>query len=248
MNQTMTWALTYLLLIPLFAGLYLLTPSEFRHSTLPYESDVRLLKSSIDDEVLSLIREHRVGGVPDSLPDGTWQMVATSSDQAVISYWLLFVERVDRESIDEKKQQITLSYSCQIPLNISSNHKKEYYTMNCFEMSIADLERSSYTGQVEGDFRIGYGFVGKENIGINQLINKYRLALDGNDSSAGFFNRYIRMLYFSTVTHTTLGYGDIVPINTVARSLVAFQSILGIVVMGLFLNSIARNLALKKSA
>lgn len=47
-----------------------------------------------------------------------------------------------------------------------------------------------------------------------------------------------RMLYFSTVTITTLGFGDIVPVEPVARLLVAVESILGIILMGLFLNAL----------
>jgi hypothetical protein len=54
---------------------------------------------------------------------------------------------------------------------------------------------------------------------------------------------YVRMFYFSAVTITTLGYGDIVPITTTARILVAFESIAGIVLIGLFLNSLSREQA-----
>lgn len=49
-----------------------------------------------------------------------------------------------------------------------------------------------------------------------------------------------RMFYFSAVTITTLGYGDIVPITNRARITVAVESILGIVFVGLFINSLFR--------
>ena len=48
-----------------------------------------------------------------------------------------------------------------------------------------------------------------------------------------------RMLYFSAVTQTTLGYGDIVPISDRTRLAVALQTVLGIVMIGLFLNSLS---------
>ena len=51
---------------------------------------------------------------------------------------------------------------------------------------------------------------------------------------------YARMFYFSAVTITTLGYGDIVPITSLSRTLVAFESNAGIVLIGLFLNSLSR--------
>lgn len=47
-------------------------------------------------------------------------------------------------------------------------------------------------------------------------------------------------MYFSVVTITTLGYGDITPQTEMARSLAALESIFGIVLIGLFLNSVAR--------
>jgi len=50
---------------------------------------------------------------------------------------------------------------------------------------------------------------------------------------------YWRMLYFSAMTTTTVGYGDIVPITPFARFLAALQAISGIMLIGLFLNSLA---------
>lgn len=50
---------------------------------------------------------------------------------------------------------------------------------------------------------------------------------------------YWRMLYFSGVTITTLGYGDIVPITTRSRLFVSLEAILGIITVGLFLNALA---------
>jgi hypothetical protein len=48
-----------------------------------------------------------------------------------------------------------------------------------------------------------------------------------------------RMLYFSSVVITTLGLGDIVPITDEARTFVAIEAMIGIILIGLFLNSIA---------
>ena len=48
------------------------------------------------------------------------------------------------------------------------------------------------------------------------------------------------MFYLSTVTITTLGYGEIVPITTPARLLVAFEAFLGTVIIGLYLWALTR--------
>jgi voltage-gated potassium channel Kch len=46
----------------------------------------------------------------------------------------------------------------------------------------------------------------------------------------------IKSIYFSVVTITTLGFGDIYPVNDIARILTAIESVIGIVIIGFFLN------------
>ena len=48
-----------------------------------------------------------------------------------------------------------------------------------------------------------------------------------------------RMLYFSAVTITTVGYGDVIPLTGAARFFAAFEATLGIILLGLFINSLA---------
>ena len=50
---------------------------------------------------------------------------------------------------------------------------------------------------------------------------------------------YIECLYFSIVTITTLGYGDITPLDEIGQLVTASESLLGVVSIGLFLNAIA---------
>jgi hypothetical protein len=54
---------------------------------------------------------------------------------------------------------------------------------------------------------------------------------------------YVRMFYFSAVTITTLGYGDITPVTSTARLLVSMEAIAGVVLVGFFLNAVARRLS-----
>ncbi|MBB4372762.1 hypothetical protein GGD63_005574 [Bradyrhizobium sp. cir1] len=51
--------------------------------------------------------------------------------------------------------------------------------------------------------------------------------------------KFDRMLYFSVVVLTTLGFGDIVPMTPWSRRLVAGEAILGMIIMGLMLNAVA---------
>ena len=50
---------------------------------------------------------------------------------------------------------------------------------------------------------------------------------------------YLRMLYFSSIVITTVGFGDIVPISILSRSSVAIEAVVGVILAGLFLNAIA---------
>jgi len=50
---------------------------------------------------------------------------------------------------------------------------------------------------------------------------------------------YGRMCYFSSVVITTVGFGDIVPITAISRSIVAIEAVLGVILAALFLNAVA---------
>ncbi|TBZ35965.1 two pore domain potassium channel family protein [Rhizobium leguminosarum bv. viciae] len=51
------------------------------------------------------------------------------------------------------------------------------------------------------------------------------------------------MTYVSAVVITTLGLGDIVPISPMARTLVAAEAVIGILLAGLFLNALASQMS-----
>jgi hypothetical protein len=66
-------------------------------------------------------------------------------------------------------------------------------------------------------------------------------ALRGDPTAAP--RAWLRMLYFSASTQTTLGYGDIVPLTDMARAAVMAQAVLGgVFVPGMFLWALTRRL------
>ncbi len=67
-----------------------------------------------------------------------------------------------------------------------------------------------------------------------------------NTESNAFFS-FWHSIYFSIVTITTLGFGDIYPITTCSRMLVSLESIGGVVFIGLFLNALSSEQAKKVS-
>ena len=50
------------------------------------------------------------------------------------------------------------------------------------------------------------------------------------------------MLYYSIVTLTTLGYGDILPTNSLAMMAAGFESIVGVLYIAVMIGSIVGNL------
>ncbi|MEM7097959.1 MAG: potassium channel family protein [Pseudomonadota bacterium] len=69
-------------------------------------------------------------------------------------------------------------------------------------------------------------------------MKSYNMAFNGRPYLVE--GQYSRMLYLSAVTQTTLGFGDIVPVGETSRALVGSQAFLGVLVVGLFLNALAR--------
>ncbi len=71
-------------------------------------------------------------------------------------------------------------------------------------------------------------------------LQRFYAAVQGDPSYAS--GSWLRMLYLSAITITTLGFGDITPVSESARMSIALEAVLGIVVIGLFLSALAQSL------
>lgn len=98
------------------------------------------------------------------------------------------------------------------------------------------------------DFVSGYGFRPSRVVRLLCLVIGVFSALNffldtcivGSSNSLNV----IDSIYFTVVTITTLGFGDITPLTLIGRLFVTFQALLGFVVMSLFLAAVA-NVALR---
>jgi hypothetical protein len=71
---------------------------------------------------------------------------------------------------------------------------------------------------------------------LETQFDRFYRSLTGDPNA--FSHSFIRMTYFSAETITTLGFGDIMPTTDRSRVLVAIEAMFGVVVAGLFLNSL----------
>lgn len=76
------------------------------------------------------------------------------------------------------------------------------------------------------------------------LLEHYYQAMNGRPGMPGNVFRLdhlVRMLHFSAATITTTGYGDIVPTTTATRAWAMIESLLGVLLAGMFINSVFSN-------
>ena len=79
------------------------------------------------------------------------------------------------------------------------------------------------------------------SVAESDAIKRYFRGYNGNPTDIN--ENFWRMMYFSVVVLTTIGFGDIVPITNVARFAVAIEAVTGITLVGLFLNALANRIA-----
>lgn len=82
------------------------------------------------------------------------------------------------------------------------------------------------------------------NLSINTIHNNFRFtqAFNFGDGLSGI----IDALYFSVITMTTLGYGDIFPHTVIARIIVAFECLTGYLMFGIMIGIITRGISFTK--
>ncbi len=69
---------------------------------------------------------------------------------------------------------------------------------------------------------------------INYLGDEYDYVKELNSNIYSY--EYIDFLYFSAITATTLGYGDILPNSKLVRILVALETVFEVIIMGIFIS------------
>ena len=160
--------------------------------------------------------------------------------------------------VDDSNIAIDLYHS--LYKNSSETHQPEYAVESLYRMKVAEskqLDSKSRRKQINRkeylkeklkhwmhDFVSGYGLrVGKVFRFLLIVISIFTLL---NYSLKSFiFNEaeslsLVDAFYFTCVTITTLGYGDIAPTSQIGRFLIVIQVLVGFVVISLFLSATAK--------
>lgn len=240
----------YVALIPSFAVYYNSVAEEFFHSTAKYETDILGDGSQLRNDLASLvkdqfieangshvklvdewivdIREFRIGKA--SFVDGNLHFEA----------YMRFFSEDGRMTAGPKSFRFDAEPSTVVGERGSADRIVIKIPIGDQEASWPVKSNDIFAGKIRNLETPRRGVLALP-MAIQDRISALKNSFDGFPArSTGTFDR---LFYFSAVTQTTLGFGDIVPISERTRLAVGLQSVLGIVIIGLFLNSLAQPLS-----
>jgi Ion channel len=250
---SMAYALSYLGAIPIFATLYCLLPHDFYHSTVQHES-------VLDEDAETILRHIRE-------EVGAEFQKEHESPAKDVGLWNVNITAIRFHSLRPSGKKIGFDMTIPLR-GIGENGGQEMITSVHVDFDLGISMATWAPGDSWKTVIKLPTFLGRETLPFDPHVLFPRRLRDSslprgadnrtvfipiseplNNELTGFANAvkgfpskvsgsYARMFYFSAVTITTLGYGDIVPITNTARLLVATEAIAGVVLVGLFLNAL----------
>ena len=270
------YALIYLSLIPIFAGIYCYLPNQFYHSTIQYEYQIEQIFERSKNTLFTIIKNDfatkycadcKAGQEPEAIIKD-WSIKLSKLDNFKLSDnqcsfdLIVFATRpTPTEKVKKKRQKLAseaVSGSIDfvdVPLHITfdlineeeprgenqevglnfqykaENDRFRFALQNKTELLNENELHNDYVAAI---FPNGYLSLPKQ---LLKDMKNYTLGKAGYGSSIE--GNFARMFYLSAITITTLGFGDIVPLTSTSRILISVESVLGIVIIGLFLNSLS---------
>jgi hypothetical protein len=248
----------YLAMVPLFAVLYMPLSGQFYHAASEYEptasSQLKRAEGALTEAIISQLRD----ADPDSelarkkysaFVDPTSITVRGLSLRGDIAefdvYCMIFGRSVKGE--EESFPVVYLPITVSLGINKRTWTGSENYGVG-YEAQIKNLPKFSFlkfdrTMLLPESKAIPGPFLVLKPPSL-QEFNEYLALASGRPGFVKPYtgNQFARMLYFSSATITTTGYGDIVPLSTVTRLLATLESIVGVVLAGLFLNAVAASI------
>jgi hypothetical protein len=251
------YGLIYLGLIPVFASAYYAYSSEFYSPYARYEPDALSDRESVGVLIENAIRRSLSYRKPNStiLVQG-WRFklasinvsqVGTVDGSTIDFKARLLLEKETTRGVTASLVELPVSFPGDRGRIVRQPGYNRSYANNVrptrITISRGPAERMALEEAVYGEIFKSYGedIVMDEAIVLSELesknIDKFLSGIRGN--AAAISGTCLRMLYFSAVVITTVGFGDIVPMTARMRGLVAAEAIFGIILAGLFLNAVA---------
>ena len=246
----MVFAALYLAAIFVFAILYMQLPNGFYHSTVQYESvldtDADRILDHLRAEVIARFEEEHGATVVDV---GDWRLNAESiklTSVAPHDSQVTVKVSAELEGTDElegallfEQAEVTFDIRAQFALGWPGDPQRTVFYEPRIEPESFSIPAETLFPRATGSLS-SVGLV--PLLGVSEALHSELVAF--MDAVSGFpqaaTGEFARMFYLSAVTITALGYGDIVPITNAARTAVAMETIVGVVLMGLFFNSLIK--------
>jgi hypothetical protein len=245
----------YLSVLVLFAFVYSHWADSFSHTTLAYERSKRDKELEIAEEIVASIRN----GVSaqygsQTPPPDEWRIVPTSLRAAAGALRLgedggisLRIAATCKRAAPPASIEIFPALRLQPLANELSPSGRVLNQFFVITAEIPDLTRWGINR--ESLLRALCGAkapTGGASIALShpaildlKMLENMQEGRAAPDWSATFW----RMMYFSATTITTSGFGDVVPVSPRARLLVGVEAVLGVLIVGFFLNAVAKEMS-----
>jgi Ion channel len=245
----------YFVVFVVFGLTFRAFPGDFYHATAAFEPAIHADRDRLRDELTAALRaqfRHAHGG---TALFQTWRINAddldvldVESQEDGLSFDLRYVIH---EGTDSKHDRMQAVWKSKVTLPKRANRITLFGQAGPVTYIFPRVEPSDTVGLppslgtvivsvlLPADQR---GFAPGQPVVILQpalfnRVNAYWAAVHGFPGTST--GEWARMFYLSAATITTLGFGDVVPLTSTARLLVGLEALLGVAIIGLFLNACA---------
>lgn len=242
---------------------YCLPVDSFYHSTAMYEynyldEDAKTILSSIRSSIVETFNHYYDANIVD------------------FNGWKANITDLKVTSLDLNDYPDSIGFSVTLPVVFSSSDRNQIHSNIMANISISMEPYYLLDNKIYAFLKVDKDLVPMKILGISPIPSAIELfynndstyfpnatplfsvpldlwikIMDFGDGYLGFpkngSGQYIRMLYLSAGLATSSAFGDIVPIKPLSRLLVLSEAIMSLIIIGLFLNSLANVIAETKT-
>jgi hypothetical protein len=264
------FGLTYLILIPLYAIIYFLMPNQFYKNTFNIEKisvgyeTTKNIQYEITDEIVDILAKNFVSyykcnyiisdkgdTIQNPISSGSMEDYVVTTDGSNLIVPIFILSTIIKSTYYNKIMNLKIQLG---NLNYENSLNEDIFRACSLELSNPedtmrfdfDINRI-FPLQHYYNVKTKYGEPNPMHISIPRKLYKKINSFVYGVNGYSFQDDFWSLFYLSTVTITTLGFGDIVPITRTCRLLVSSEAILGIILIGLFLNALTRDKIFNKN-